>query len=138
LLSNLTLAAAFLTPSLLLAASTVFYRQKQRKLAARRTEELQVLTQIGRALGSSVDQDALLEEIYSEIKRLLPVCRFSIAFHNEETQSVRFEMEVNEAGQRLPKRSRPAGNHIIEYIVRTRQPALIRKNYQEEAIRLGF
>ena len=35
-------------------------------------------------------------------------------------------------GVRMPKRSRPAGNHITEYILRTRQPVLIRENFVTE------
>src|SRR5882724_908258 len=37
----------------------------------------------------------------------------------------------------MPRRTRPAGNHITEYIMRTRQPVLIRDNYLEEAKKLG-
>src|SRR5450432_2117292 len=40
-------------------------------------------------------------------------------------------------GARMPKRTRPSGNHISEYIIRTRQPVLIRDNYVEEARKLG-
>ena len=40
-------------------------------------------------------------------------------------------------GTRMPKRTRPSGNHISEYIIRTRQPVLIRDNYVEEAKKLG-
>jgi len=37
----------------------------------------------------------------------------------------------------MPKRARPAGNHITEYIIRTRQPVLIRDNYVGEMKKLG-
>jgi GAF domain-containing protein len=37
----------------------------------------------------------------------------------------------------MPKRSRPAGNHLTEYILRTRQPVLIRENYLSEVRKLG-
>ena len=37
----------------------------------------------------------------------------------------------------MPKRSRPAGNHLNEYVIRTRQPLLIRENFPEEAEKFG-
>ena len=38
---------------------------------------------------------------------------------------------------RMPKRTRPAGNHLDEYVIRTRQPILIRENYLAEVQKLG-
>src|ERR1051326_8535130 len=37
----------------------------------------------------------------------------------------------------MPKRSRRTGNHLTEYVIRTRQPILIRENYLGELKRLG-
>ena len=138
-MSNTSLiAVTFISLPLLLAVFFVlFYRQKQKKQTSRRSEELHVLNEIGRALSSTLDQDALLELICSEMRRLLPDGSFFIAFHEQQGERVRFEIEVT-GGERLPKRSRPAGNHMVEYVVRTQQPMLIRSNYQEETRRLGF
>ena len=47
-----------------------------------------------------------------------------------------FDLEMID-GARMPKRTRPSGNHITEYIIRTRQPVLIRENYVEEVKKLG-
>src|SRR3989475_3526062 len=47
-------------------------------------------------------------------------------------EEIRFELEVTD-GSRLPKRSRPAGNHLTEYLIRTQQALLIRENFAEEA-----
>ena len=46
---------------------------------ARRSEELHILNEIGRALSSTLDLDALLERIYSEMRRVLDVNSFFIA-----------------------------------------------------------
>ena len=104
---------------------------------ARRSEELHILNEIGRALSSTLDLDLLFERIYAEMKRLLDVNSFFIAFHDRKSTEVRFELEVVE-GERLAKRTRPAGNHLVEYLVRTRQPLLIREQFFEETKRLGF
>jgi len=104
---------------------------------SRRSEELHILNEIGRALSSTLEPDILFERIYSEMRRLLDVNSFFIAFHDSKHDEVRFEIEVR-SGERGPKRKRASGNHLVEYLVRTRQPLLIRDHYLEEAKRLGF
>jgi len=104
---------------------------------ARRSEELHILNEIGRALSSTLQPDILFERIYSEIRRLLDVSSFFIAFSDGKSGEVRFEIEVIE-GERQPKRTRPAGNHLVEFVVRERQPLLIRDRFHEETHRLGF
>jgi diguanylate cyclase (GGDEF)-like protein/putative nucleotidyltransferase with HDIG domain len=104
---------------------------------SRRSEELHILNEMGRVLSSTLELDALLERIYSEMRRVLDVGSFFIAFYDRNSEEVRFEIEVTD-GERLAKRARPAGNHIVEHVVRTGQPLLIRDHYQEETLRLGF
>ncbi len=97
---------------------------------ARRSEELHILNEIGRALSSTLDLDTLLGRIYSEMRRVLDVSSFFIAFHHPKTHEVRFEIEIMD-GERLPKRSRESGNHLVEYVVRTGQPLLMRETFPE-------
>jgi diguanylate cyclase (GGDEF)-like protein/putative nucleotidyltransferase with HDIG domain len=104
---------------------------------SRRSEELHILNEIGRALSSTLEPDALFERIYSEMKRLLDVSSLFIAFYDQKAERVRFEIEVID-GERLPKRVRPAGNHLAEYVVKTCQPLLIRDHFAQETARLGF
>ena len=104
---------------------------------ARRTEELRTLNEIGRALNSTLELDALLERIYTEMRRVVEADNFYIAVYDQQNQIVRFEIDVV-GGQQLPKTSRPAGNHLIEYVVRTGQPLLIQDHFREETQRLGF
>src|SRR2546428_409074 len=70
------------------------------------------------------------------MRRLFDVSNFYIAFHDPAREEIRFEVEVT-GGTRLPKRSRPAGNHLTEYLIRTQQALLIRENFAEEASKLG-
>jgi len=105
--------------------------------SSRRSEELHVLNELGRALSSTLDIDALLDRIYVGMRRVLDVGSFFIAFYDQKRSEVRFEIEVNEADRR-PKRTRPAGNHMVEHVVRTGQPLLIRDHFPEECRRLGL
>ncbi len=105
---------------------------------ARRTQELHMLNEIGRALSSTLDPDTLFETILGEIKRLFDVNHFCVALHDTARNEIKFEVEVRD-GEPLPKRSRPfGGNLIVEYLMRTRQPILIRENYTEEIRKLGM
>src|SRR5215472_6336032 len=103
---------------------------------ARRSEELHILNEIGRALSSTLESDSLFEKIYTEMKRLLDVDNFYIAFYDAARDEIRFEIEVID-GERQPKRTRPKGNHLVEFVLRTRQPVLIRENYVAEVRKLG-
>src|SRR5882757_1967462 len=103
---------------------------------ARRSEELHVLNEIGRALSSTLQKEDLFRKIWEELRRLFDVENFYIGSIDGTLDEMRFDLEIV-GGVRLPKRSRPAGNHITEYIIRTRQPVLIRENYMEEAKKLG-
>ncbi len=138
-MSSFNLAAIALA-----AAAVTFYwvgrlhaRRKMAQQPPRRSDELHILNEIGRALSSTLELDLLLERIYAEMRRLVEVSSFVIASHDTKTDQIRFEIEVTD-GERLPRRSRPAGNHLMEYVLRTRQPLLIRERFGEETQRLGI
>jgi len=103
---------------------------------SRRSEELHVLNEIGRALSSTLDMDELFGKIWEEMKRLFDVDNFYVARHEPFRDELLFELEATD-GVRLPRRSRPLGNHLTEYLLRTRQPLLIRENLAAEVRRLG-
>jgi diguanylate cyclase (GGDEF)-like protein/putative nucleotidyltransferase with HDIG domain len=103
---------------------------------SRRSEELHVLNEIGRALSSTLHKEDLTKKVWEELRRLFDVENFYIAEFDPLRDEIHFDLEMID-GTRLPKRSRPAGNHITEYIIRTRQPVLIRDNYVAEVKKLG-
>jgi len=103
---------------------------------ARRSEELHVLNEIGRALSSTLLKEDLTKKVWEELRRLIDVENFFIAELDTRHDELRFDLEIV-GGTRMPKRSRPAGNHLTEYLIRTRQPVLIRENYVTEAKKLG-
>ncbi len=103
---------------------------------SRRSEELHVLNEIGRALSSTLNKEDLTGKVWEELRRLFDVENFYIAELDPLRDEIQFDIEVVE-GARLPKRARPAGNHLTEFIIRTRQPVLIRDNYVRETKKLG-
>src|SRR6266849_6465764 len=103
---------------------------------SRRTEELHVLNEIGRALSSTLNKEDLTRKVWEELRRLFDVENFDIAELDPLRDEIQFDLEIVD-GARKPKRARPTGNHITEYIIRTRQPVLIRDNYVAEVKKLG-
>jgi len=94
------------------------------------------LNEIGRALSSTLNKEDLTRKVWEELGRLFDVENFYIAELDPLRDEIQFDLEIVD-GVRLPKRTRPAGNHISEYIIRTRQPVLIRDNYVGEMKKLG-
>ena len=103
---------------------------------SRRSEELHVLNEIGRALSSTLNKEDLLRKVWEELRRLFDVENFYITSLDTTSDEMMFDLEMID-GTRMPKRTRPSGNHISEYIIRTRQPVLIRDNFVEEVKKLG-
>src|SRR6202049_2575092 len=103
---------------------------------SRRSEELHVLNEIGRALSSTLNKEDLLRKVWEELRRLFDVENFYIGALDPLRDEMRFDIEVT-GGTLKPARSRPARNYVTEYIIRTRQPVLIRENYVAEVKKLG-
>jgi len=103
---------------------------------SRRSEELHILNEIGQALSSTLDNETLFETIYSEMRRLFAVGSFYIALYDSAKQEIRYEVEVTDT-VRQPKRTRAAGKRLTEYMVRERQPLLIRGNFEAEIGKRG-
>src|SRR5579862_722453 len=102
--------------------------------AQRRTKEYELLTQIGQAVSSRLDQDEILRTVQKELGLIFDTNDFYVAFH--EGDEIQFELEVVK-GQFLPKRSRKYDNGLTEYILRTAQPLLIRSDLEKARERLG-
>ncbi len=103
---------------------------------SRRSEELHVLNEIGRALSSTLHKEDLLRKIWEELRRLIDVENFYIASLDSVRNEMHFDLEIID-GVRQARRTSPAGNFLTEYVIRTRQPILIREKFLEEAEKLG-
>jgi len=103
--------------------------------AYRRTKEYELLTEIGKAISSRLDQDEILRTIQTELGQIFDTSHFYIAFQEEE--EIRFELEVRD-NRELPKRKRELRNAFTEYVIRTGEPLLIRSNLEAARQRLGI
>jgi diguanylate cyclase (GGDEF)-like protein len=103
--------------------------------AHRRTQEYELLTEIGQAISSRLDQDEVLRTIHTELGQIFNTSNFYVAF--QEGDEIRFELEVGN-GRIFPKRSRKLENAFTEYVIRTGQPLLIRSELEKTRARLGI
>jgi diguanylate cyclase (GGDEF)-like protein len=103
--------------------------------AHRRTKEYELLTEIGKAISSRLDQDDILRTIQVELGQIFDTSEFYIAF--QEGDEIRFELDV-EANRELPKHSRKIENAFTEYVIRTGQSLLIRSELEKTRARLGI
>jgi diguanylate cyclase (GGDEF)-like protein len=102
----------------------------------RRTEELRSLNEIGQALSSVRSVDELLERMHAEMGKVIDVSNFYIALHHPESREVCFELEIK-GGAFLPKRRRQAGNGLTEYVLKRKDPVLIREDFARRVAGLG-
>jgi diguanylate cyclase (GGDEF)-like protein len=102
--------------------------------AHRRTQEYELLTEIGQAISSRLDQDEILRTIHSELGQIFNNSNFYIAF--QQGDEICFELEV-EDDRVLPKRKRKLENAFTEYVIRNGEPLLIRSELEKTRTRLG-
>src|ERR1700687_1241474 len=102
--------------------------------AQRRTKEYELLTEIGQAISSHLNQDEVLRTVQVELGQIFDTSNFYIAFQEED--EIHFELEI-EGGTILPKRSRKASNGLTEYIIKTGEPLLIETDLEQVRSKLG-
>jgi len=103
--------------------------------AIRRTQEYELLTDIGQAVSARLDSDEVLRTVQRELGRLFDTRNFYIAFQEED--EIRFELEAVD-GELQPKRSRRWTNGITEYIIENGKPLLIRSEMEKTRAHLGL
>jgi diguanylate cyclase (GGDEF)-like protein len=103
--------------------------------AHRRTKEYELLTEIGKAISSRLDQDEILRAIQVELGQIFDTSHFYIAF--QEADEIRFELEVRD-NRVLPKRTRELRNAFTEYVIRNGEPLLIRSDLEKTRNGLGI
>jgi GAF domain-containing protein len=91
----------------------------------RRAEQLSTLNEIGKAVSSQLDVDQTLEEIYRQVKRILPVDAFYVALYNHDRNEVSYPLFYDE-GKRYNERSgEPLEGTRLDETIRTGKSILI-------------
>ncbi len=115
------------------------YIENQRLLreSQSRAEEMAVLNEMSRALTMMLDVDAVIENIYHHVSRLIATTNFYVALYDAEQDEVSFPLyaegeEIRRAGRRR------AGKGLTEQVIRTREPLLIGENVAARLEELGI
>jgi NtrC-family two-component system sensor histidine kinase KinB len=93
----------------------------------RRVKELDGLQAVGQALSASLNLDAILSAVHSQVAALMDAGNFYVALYDPEADEVSFPLAF-EDGEQVSWRSRRTGNGLTEHILRTRLPLLIPKD----------
>jgi diguanylate cyclase (GGDEF)-like protein/PAS domain S-box-containing protein len=113
-------------------ANAQSFMERERALA-----ELSALNQIAQAIGSAMELEQVLAVIREQAGRLIDNDNFFIALYDEAEDTASFPLAV-EDGQRVSWAPRRGGQGLTEYVIRSRQPLLIRGNLQRELARRGI
>jgi GAF domain-containing protein len=92
--------------------------------AESRAEELAILNEMVSELTTMLEVEPILEALYRYSSRLMDTSNFYIAMHNSLTNEVAFPIAV-EKGERVSWRSRPYGNGMSEYLLRSGQALFV-------------
>jgi PAS domain S-box-containing protein len=90
-------------------------------------KELDSLQAVGQALSASLNINAILEAIHTQVAALMDADNFYVALYNPETDEVSFPLAF-ENGEQVAWHSRRTGTGLTERILQTRQPLLVREN----------
>ncbi len=108
------------------------YQQVQR-----RTEELDILNEMGRSLTSLQDEQAIYETIFEYTGKLMDVSSFHIALYDQDRRQYTLPI-ITEQGQRMQFDPQPASNSLTDYIIRTQKPLLFSTDVDAQARALGI
>ena len=89
-----------------------------------REREQTALYRLAAAAGDAPDLRTLLERIHRIIAELMPAKNFFVALLNRDHTEVSFPVFVDEIT--APPAPRPHANYLADYVIRTRQPLLLR------------
>jgi len=124
-LSDLRMLTMFAAQAAVALQNADLYQQMQRRVA-----ELATLTDIGRALSSTLNVDELLRLVYEQTQRVMHANNLFIALYDDAGDEVEFAFSVNE-GEVQPGSRRSARRGLTGYVIQTRRTLFLRGNVAE-------
>ena len=93
--------------------------------AQRQADRMAVINQVARAISSTIEMDQLLELIYEQLSRVIETDTYYVALHDAQDASIDLRIIID-AGERFPSQKVPFGAGLASFVIRSRQPLLIR------------
>jgi len=91
----------------------------------RRISQLQTFSEIGKAVTSSLDRDAILKIVMEKIRRLLHPGNWSLLLADEETGDLKFEIAVGRGSKKLLGMTIGPGEGVAGWVAREKRPLLV-------------
>ena len=102
-----------------------------------RVTELNTLTDIGRAISSTLDVDRLMEAIQQQTQRVMEAQNLYIALYDHAKQETTFAFYLHE-GQRQSLAQRRGAHGLTEHVILTGQPLFLRGDIDAQLRTLGI
>ncbi len=110
---------------------------RQYEQTQRRTENLAVLNEMGRALAASLDVTSVVEMAYQYSALLMDTSNFFIALYDSQKEELEFPIIYNNS-MRANLHPRKLAHGMTDFVIRTREPLLIGENLPEHLEVLGL
>ncbi len=91
----------------------------------RRISQLLTFSEIGKAVTSSLDQDAILKIVMEKIRRLLHPGNWSLLLADDETGELRFELAVGRGSKKLKGMTIKPGEGVAGWVAKEKKPLLV-------------
>jgi GAF domain-containing protein/CheY-like chemotaxis protein len=105
--------------------------------AQRRSKNLAVLNEMGRALTSLLDVDAITEALYTYTSQLMNTQSFFVALYDEKENLVTFPVVYND-DQRISAPSRKLGEGLTDHVIRTGESLLLNGDVTGQMEQMGI
>ncbi len=89
-----------------------------------RADRLATVAQIARRISAALDPQQLFETCYAQVRKVMPAEAFLVALYDEPAGQVHYAF-LRDAGEQFPPFSRPLGEGLTGYVIRTRQPLVV-------------
>jgi GAF domain-containing protein len=103
-----------------------------------RNSELAVLNDIGTALSTTLDIDALARRIWDQAGRILDLRRFAIALVDRERGRLEFPLWVEDGAVVPGDHSRALAHGLLEHVLAGRQPLLLDGDVAAQVAQMGL
>ncbi|PID86862.1 MAG: hypothetical protein CSB13_02315 [Chloroflexi bacterium] len=120
-----------LAETLMLQAATAIQKAQLFEQTEARAEELAVINEVAQIVSQQREQTEVMQAVYEQIQRILPVDTFFIALHNKKTGNIDYPYWVNDNRVQSHPSEAPESHNAIYQVLQTAKPALIHQTPNE-------
>jgi diguanylate cyclase (GGDEF)-like protein len=104
----------------------------------RQYKRMAVLYQVGRALGSTIEMEQLLELIYKQLSRIISTDTYYVGLYREGDEFIEMLITIDEA-KRYPRHRTPFGIGLASYTIKHHEPQVFNHlSIERQALRTGM